>query len=134
MRRSHTEICIHLVWATWDRLDLIDEELEPVIFHYLDKKCNENKCWLEQIGGMPDHVHLLVRLTTTITIGQLVKSLKGSSSHYIAQIHKPGQFFKWRGGYSAYSISNFHVPKVSRYIKNQEANHLENSCISNWEL
>jgi putative transposase len=134
LRRTYTEIYLHLIWGTWDRLDLIHNSIEPILYQYLRRKCEGHKCWLDEIGGTFDHVHLLIRLNSTIAIGELVKSLKGSSSHYIAQIHQPGFFFKWQGGYSAFSVSSFHIPKITKYIKNQKTHHLNSSFINDWEL
>ena len=96
MRASYSRIYIHLIWSTWDRLDLINDELEPILYSYITKKCRQQKGLLLQIGGTPNHVHLLVKLLPAINISQFVKNIKGSSSHYIAQIIRPDSFFKWQ--------------------------------------
>jgi len=87
---------IHLIWTTWDRLDLIDDTLEPILYNFIAKKCRQQNGILLQIGGTSNHVHLLVKLLPAINIGQFVKNIKGSSSHYIAQIVRPDSFFKWQ--------------------------------------
>ena len=96
MRASYSRIYIHLIWSTWDRLDLIDDKLEPILYNYISKKCRQQNGILLQIGGTSNHVHLLVKLLPAINIGQLVKNIKGSSSHHIAQIIRPDSFFKWQ--------------------------------------
>ena len=133
MRRSHTQLYLHLIWATWDRMDLIDLELEPVLYEYIRNKCEENQCWLEAIGGTADHVHVLVRFTTSISIGKLVHLIKGASSHYIGQIFRPDDFFKWQGGYSAFTVSPFQVKAIVSYIRNQKQHHQDHTWKKNWE-
>ena len=86
MRASYSRIYIHLIWATWDRLDLIDDKLEPILYDYISKKCRQRNGLLLQIGGTSNHVHLLVKLLPAINIGQFVKNIKGSSSHHIARL------------------------------------------------
>ena len=73
MRASYSRIYIHLIWSTWDRLDLIDDKLEPILYNYISKKCRQQNGILLQIGGTSNHVHLLVKLLPAINIGQLVK-------------------------------------------------------------
>jgi len=134
MRASYSRIYIHLIWSTWDHLDLIDDKLEPILYNYISKKCRQQNGILLQIGGTSNHVHLLVKLLPAINIGQLVKNIKGSSSHYIAQIIRPDSFFKWQGGYGAISVSPAHLSKISMYIAVQKEHHQINTCIKDWEF
>jgi REP element-mobilizing transposase RayT len=133
MRASYSRIYIHLIWSTWDRLDLIGDKLEPVLYNYIANKCRQQNGLLLQIGGTSNHIHLLVKLLPAINIGQFVKIIKGSSSHYIAQIIRPDNFFKWQGGYAAISVSPGHLSKISRYIATQKEHHQTNSCKKDWE-
>ena len=133
MRRSYTKLYLHIVWATWDRMDLIDPEIEPVLYKYIRNKCEENQCWLEAIGGTSNHLHILVRFITSISIGKLVHLIKGASSHYIAQIFRPDDFFKWQGGYSAFTVSPFQVKAISAYIENQKEHHNKQTWRMDWE-
>ena len=72
MRANYSRIYLHLIWSTWGRLDLIDDDLESILNNYIIKKCKQNNCWLIQIGGMPDHIHLLVKIPTSVSIGYIV--------------------------------------------------------------
>ena len=84
MRAAYSRVYIHLIWATWDCLDFIDSEMEPILYSYLANKYEKEKAKLLHVGGTTNHVHLLVKLHTASSIGKLVKNIKGSSSHYIA--------------------------------------------------
>jgi REP element-mobilizing transposase RayT len=75
------------------------------------------------IGGIEDHVHVLVRYPPTVSISELVKQIKGTSSHLVRQEVGLGGFFKWQGGYGAFSIAQRDVEMVRRYIHRQEQHH-----------
>lgn len=94
MRASFTELYIHLVWATWDRQPLITPEIEPRLYAAIAANCRDLKCQPLAIGGVADHVHLLVRLHPAVAVSILVKQVKGSSSHLVTHVLQPGKFFK----------------------------------------
>ena len=133
MRASYSKLYIHLNWATWDRLDLIDDELEQILYTYITKKCVQLNVILLKIGGTPNHIHLLVKLLPAKNISTFVKIIKGSSAHYIAQIVRPDYFFKWQGGYGAISVSPIHISTISTYISSQKDHHQNGSFNTYWE-
>ncbi len=65
MRAPYTQLYPHCVWATWDRLPLITPNIEGRLYAAIAAKCLELKCDMIAIGGIEDHVHLLVRFPTT---------------------------------------------------------------------
>lgn len=123
MRTSYTQLYVHLVWATWDRLPLITPDIQAVIYASIVAKCKKLKCIALAVGGIEDHVHLLVRLHTTIAVATLAKEVKGSTSHLITHEIKPYDFFKWQGAYGAFTIRKDDVPHVQAYIHNQKQHH-----------
>ena len=86
------------------------------------------------IGGVADHVHLLVRLHPAVAVSDLVKRVKGSSSHLVTQRLQPGEFFKWQGAYGAFTVSKAEAQKVIDYISNQEEHHREGTLLPAYEL
>jgi putative transposase len=134
VREPFTQLYVHLVWATWDRLPLLDEEFRAPVYACLQAECRELKVEIVAMGGVEDHVHLLVRLPTTVTIAQLVKQLKGSSSHLVTHRLPKPDGFKWQGGYGAFTVSKADVPRVQDYILNQEQHHREGRLDAEVEL
>jgi putative transposase len=126
MREPFTQLYVHLVWATWDRLPLITPEIEPRLYGHILKKCNELKCVPIRIGGIENHTHLLVRLHPTIAVATLVKEVKGASSHLMTHEIAPENFFKWQGAYGAFTIRRTDVPSVREYIAGQKRHHSDN--------
>ena len=133
MRAPYTQLYLHMIWATWDRLPLITSALEPNIYAAIAKKCRELKCEPLAIGGMEEHVHLLTRFHTTIAVADLAKEVKGSSSHLVTHVLTPGQFFKWQGAYGAFTLRKSEVPVVKAYILNQKEHHREGKLFDEYE-
>lgn len=79
-------------------------------------------------------MHVLVRLPATLAVADLAKHLKGTSAHLLAQTLHPDQFFKWQGGYGAFSVSVSHVERVAHYIAHQRDHHTTSTLIPAWEL
>ncbi|MCP4362184.1 MAG: transposase [Chloroflexi bacterium] len=133
MRAPYTQLYVHMVWATWDRLPLITDVIEPRLYAAVATKCRQLKCEPLAIGGIEDHMHLLTRLHTTIAIATLAKEVKGASSHLVTHEIVPGKFFKWQGAYGAFTLRKSEVPQVKAYILNQKQHHAENSLYDEWE-
>ena len=123
MRRNKLEICLHFVWATWDRLPLITEEIEREVYRCLEQACLEKKCEVLAVGGMPDHVHLLLLSHNTATAAGLMNHLKGGSSRFVTEKLRPSQWFAWQANYGCFSISRSHRPRVAAYIQAQKQHH-----------
>ncbi len=85
MRRTRVAVCIHLIWATWDRQPLLQGHIQERVYRAIGAKCEELGVRLIALGGVEDHLHLLVFLPSTVTIAYLVGQVKGASSHFIAQ-------------------------------------------------
>jgi putative transposase len=72
---------------------------------------------------MPDHIHCLFLLSPQKSIAEIIKQIKGSSSHFINKNNLITEKFAWQTGYAAYSVSESVVDKVFQYIKNQKKHH-----------
>src|SRR5438105_1382781 len=99
LREPYTQLYLHLVWSTWDRLPLITADIEDRLYAAMFAKCREFKSVPIRGGGMHDHVHLLIRFHTTVSVATLVKEVKGASSHLMNHVIKPEVGFKWQGAY-----------------------------------
>lgn len=80
MRQPFTQLYMHLVWATWDRLPLITVPVERLVYPAIRAGCTGLGVEVLELGGIEDHVHLLARIPTTVSIAELAKQVKGASS------------------------------------------------------
>lgn len=123
---NYLALFVHLVWSTKRRRPLLEPELEPVIFDVIAIKCRALRCPAIAIGGMPDHVHVLVSLHPTMSVSALAKDLKGASAHTANRLVGIGHTFQWQTGYGAFSVSQDRVSSVRAYVLRQKEHHMSN--------
>jgi REP element-mobilizing transposase RayT len=123
MPHSLNKIWIHAIWATKERKPLIHKSLEQQVYQYIAEQLRKQGCPVRIINGMPDHIHCLFLLNPQKSIAEVIKQIKGSSSHFINQNDLISDKFAWQTGYAAYSISESGVEKVFEYIKKQKSHH-----------
>lgn len=123
MPHSFNKIWIHAIWATKERVPLIDQTIERNVYAYIAEVLRELGCPVRIINGMPDHIHCLFLLNPQKSIAEVIKQIKGTSSHYINQKEELSVKFARQTGYAAYSVSESVVEKVYHYIHNQKQHH-----------
>ena len=126
MRSPYTQLYLHLVWSTWRRYPYLgDAVLRQRVYECINATCTRLRSDVLAIGGIEDHVHVLVRPAATISPAELVKRMKGASSHMVNYDIGGPDYFKWQGGYGAFSVSKRHVPMIRDYVLRQEEHHRE---------
>ncbi len=127
MGRNYSQLFLHLVWATKNREPWLTEGITEEVHSVIFKKCQELECPPIAVGGIEDHVHLLCEFRPSLSPSELVKEVKGASSHLINHVLKPGDVFRWQGRYGVFSLTKKGVPRVKDYILNQRQHHAEGS-------
>ncbi|WP_255502070.1 IS200/IS605 family transposase [Algoriphagus sp. AK58] len=121
MPQSLAKVYLHIVFSTKNRISIIQDEVRPHAQAYFVQVGANLGSFTEEIFMMPDHIHWLCTLPRTITIADLVKNVKISSSiKYKELIHRD---FEWQKGYGAFSVSQSKLQTVKRYIQNQKQHH-----------
>lgn len=133
MRQAKTELYVHLVWATADRMALIKGPLRRALYRCLEEQAQQLGCTALAIGGMPDHVHLALRMPAKLAPAKLAQQLKGISSHAMRDAAAGGGAFHWQAGYGAFSLSRSHVARVVAYVEGQEQHHAGGRLWPEWE-
>lgn len=123
MSHSVNNIWIHAIWATKERRRLISLSIEQAIHSFISDQFRELGCPVRIINGMPDHIHALFLLHPQKSISDVIKQIKGSSSHFINQKDLIPEKFAWQTGYAAYSVSESITERVYFYIRNQKNHH-----------
>ena len=124
MAQSLSQIYIHLVFSTKNRAPFLhDRTLRERVHAYLAGTCRNLHSPSLIVGGVEDHVHLLLRLAKDVTVSTLVRELKRESSKWIKCLAPDLATFYWQQGYGAFSISPAHVDPLKKYIAAQEDHH-----------
>lgn len=127
---SYWQTNYHIVWATKKRAWLLDSEVEPPLYFHIYEKSKEQDCKLWAINGHLDHVHLVISIPPKKAVANVVRNIKGASSHYVNESLNLSHIFKWQKGYSVFTVSPFQLKSVIKYVKNQKKHHNEGNLIS----
>jgi len=124
MPRSFSAVNIHLVFSTKDRRPfLADREVRDEMHRFLGGVSKSLGCQPTLIGGVSDHVHMLVGLGKTICQADLAKEVKRVSSQWVKERYPRISNFAWQGGYGAFSVDVTSMDRIRRYIATQEEHH-----------
>ena len=133
MRRNKLELYVHFVWATWDWHPWITDGISRRIYREIESEVRKLGCTVLAIGGTHDHVHLLVKIIATVTIADIAKQAKGASSHFINEVLKPTEPFKWQGSYGAFTVSRWDVESIIEYVTHQRQHHADQTLMPDYE-
>jgi REP element-mobilizing transposase RayT len=123
MPQSLVSLTTHIVFSTKHREPFIDPELTPRLYGYLGGIIRKTDSVLSAVGGVADHVHLLVSLGRQVSIADLVRDVKARSSGWVHETFPDRTAFAWQAGYGAFSVSRSVLGRVEAYIANQEEHH-----------
>lgn len=125
---SKTSQILHIVFRTKYSRPAIVVEHERLLYAYIFSFVREKKCWLYRLGGMPDHIHMLVGLHPTLSLSDFVRDLKVSTSMMLKQHTDIFPLFAgWAESYYAYSCGKEAIPSIAEYIKGQKEHHKQRS-------
>lgn len=113
---------VHFVWSTDGRRAWMSESWENELYSYLGGIAKNKIARLISAGGISDHFHLLVSMHPTISVSEMVNTLKSNSSRWVHDEIKQ-TVFKWQEGYGAFSVSRSNEATVDRYIRRQKEHH-----------
>jgi putative transposase len=123
MPQSLACLHVHIVFSTKHRESLITPNLAPRLYGYLGGIARGAVSPLLAVGGIADHVHLLVSLGRQTCVADLVRDLKANSSGWVHENFPEYAKFAWQAGYGAFAVSKSNVEAVVGYIAKQEEHH-----------
>ena len=120
---TFTQIYYHLVFSTKDRVPALAANNRDKLFRYTWGILKNKDCHLYRIGGVEDHVHILISVHPTIALADLVKDIKTATSTWIKGERVFPAFTHWQDGYGAFTVSHSDKDAVIEYIKGREEHH-----------
>lgn len=123
MANSYIACHVHCVWSTKERHKLITHNLRERLWPFIGGIARQNHMKALVVGGMEDHVHVLLSLPASLPIAKAVQLLKGGSSKWIHETFPDKRLFTWQEGYGAFSVSASQLDRAIAYISNQEDHH-----------
>jgi putative transposase len=110
----------HIVFSTKERRRYLSPELQAELWPYLAAVAKNNSMQPFAIGGIEDHVHILVALPATKDVAKATQELKANSSRWLRQRIR---LFSWQEGYGSFSVSKSNIARVAKYIGMQKEHH-----------
>lgn len=120
---AFTSNLYHCVWSTKGRQPVLTPPIQARLWPYLGGIARANKTPALAIGGVADHVHILLSLSATLTISKAIQLLKGNSSKWLHEEFPELRTFSWQEGYGAFTIGMSGVPETKNYIAAQAEHH-----------
>ena len=124
---TYTQIIYQIVFGTRNRERTLNEKNRQGLFKYITGIVQNKKCHLYQIGGVEDHIHVLMHLHPQIALSDLVKDIKLASTQFIKTNNLFPNFNGWQEGYGAFTYSLKDKERLIAYIRDQEIHHRNKS-------
>jgi REP-associated tyrosine transposase len=123
MANTYTSLNYHLVFSTKNREAWLVEAVRERLWPYLGGIARENEMKPIEIGGMADHVHILVSIPASMALSKAVQLIKGGSSLWVKKSFPNMAGFAWQDGYGAFTVSESQLGTVRDYISRQPEHH-----------
>ena len=122
---SFNSCLVHCVFATKERAPLLTPAIRERLWPYLGGIARENGVKMLAVGGVADHVHVLLSLPATLSVSKAMQLLKGNASKWLRETFPElrQQGFAWQEGFGAFSIGVSGVKDTIHYIQTQEEHH-----------
>ena len=119
----------HCVWGTKNGEPFIEPRWENSLHNVIAAKAAQLEARVHAVGGIDNHVHLVVSVPPKMALSTFIGQVKGNSSHWVNHELKLGYHFAWQAEYGVVSFGGKRLDLVLRYAKNQRKHHSEGTSI-----
>ena len=119
MANTYSKLIYHIIFRTKAREPRLCRDL----YAYIGGIVRAQKCMMVEIGGMPDHVHLVIRTRPNLSVSEIVRLVKANSSKWVNERPDTVGRFAWQDGYGAFSVSLSQLSGVCEYVRRQAEHH-----------
>ncbi len=126
MPTTHSSLHVHVIFATKNRAPLLTPELIEDVHGYIGGTLRSLDCKPVAVGGVEDHVHLLLGMKPVHRLADVMRETKKTSSIWM---NERTRGFAWQQGYSAFGVSAHEIPMMVRYISHQQEHHRKKTLV-----
>lgn len=120
---TYSQIYIQIVFAVQGRESFIKPEWEERLHQYIAGFIRNKQQKLIAVNGTPNHIHILIGMTPTCCLSDLIRELKKASNSFINGNKLCSYIFRWQEGFGAFSYSRSQIDNVVKYIIKQKEHH-----------
>ena len=104
MASTLTNLVYHVVFSTKERRPFIDQDICERFYCYMGGIARSNNAIVLEIGGIADHVHVLLKLRASASLAHVVQLIKAGSSKWMRE-EIQRRAFGWQSGYAGFTVS-----------------------------
>ncbi|MBI5404521.1 MAG: IS200/IS605 family transposase [Ignavibacteriae bacterium] len=123
MANTFTQLYVHIVFSVKGRKNALQTENKESLHKYITAIVQKRNVKMMAINSMPDHIHIFLGLCPDISVSDIVRDIKHSSTNFINNKRWANGIFYWQEGYGAFTYSQSQINNVVKYIINQEIHH-----------
>jgi len=123
MPSSYCRLLYHCVFGTKERRPLIHAGVADELYPFMAAILTPEQGRVLKIGGVKDHVHILLELPTDVHVAEALRVLKANSSRWLNRRGLLDGPFRWQSGFAAFSVSYSARDAVESYIARQGRHH-----------
>lgn len=120
---AYTRLRYHIILTTKKRRRWITPDVEKILYPALDRATTRLDGKLLCIGGVEDHVHMVVAIPPKHSISSAMVRLKSESTGAVKHGCPDLQNFKWYGSYACFTLNPANLGDIIAYVKNQKEHH-----------
>ncbi len=113
----------HLVWSTKNRQPILTETVEPLVYGFLQAKANQLGAYVYALGGIEDHVHMVVTIPPKIAVSKFVGQVKAVAATKFNKLTSQRTTLYWQSEYAAFSFDERRLPNYVAYVEKQREHH-----------
>jgi putative transposase len=121
MPSTHTSLQYHIVFSTKNRYPFISKDALTRLHEYLGGCIRNTDATPIRVGGVADHVHMLVGMKPKYAVSDVIRDIKKASTSWMQETFSPK--FLWQEGYGAFTVGRRDLAAISLYIDGQEEHH-----------
>jgi len=133
MSNTYTQLHVQIIFAVENRMSLIKKEIQEQVYKYIIAIIHNHNCKVIAIGGLEDHIHILIGFRPNQSISDLVQNIKRDSSKWINQNHLSFGRFGWQEGFGAFTYGKSQLNAVINYINTQEQKHKSKTFLQEYK-
>ena len=119
----------HFVWGTKRGEPFIQPAWARDLHNVIAAKATDLEAVVHAVGGIDNHVHLVVSIPPKIALSTFIGQVKGHTSHWINHSLSPDHAFAWQGEYGVVSFDATKLDRIVQYVHNQPQHHAARTLI-----
>jgi REP element-mobilizing transposase RayT len=121
------------VFATKKRQSILRPGAKEEFYRYCAGLVRDFNCFFQCMGGVEDHIHLLVGLDPVLSVSEFAQKFKANTSRLINSKGWVIGKFEWQSGFGAFSVSRSGLERVRQYLSRQDEHHKSKSFMMEYE-